>query len=128
MLALLAAPATADATFPGRNGDIAVGTSFGAGLDIGRIDLNGNRTQVTSSTRDDSSPAWSPDGSRIAFGRYLGGTNTDLFIANADGSNEVQLMNSSGMEESPRGRRMAARSCTSEALTVLATRAASAFS
>ena len=102
LLVLIVGPPTADATFPGRNGDIAIGTWFGAtGLDIARIDLDGNRTQVTSSTRDDSSPAWSPDGSRIAFGRYLGGTNTDLFIANADGSNEVQLMNSSGMEESP---------------------------
>ena len=82
LLVLIVGPPTADATFPGRNGDIAIGTWFGAtGLDIARIDLDGNRTQVTSSTRDDSSPAWSPDGSRIAFGRYLGGTNTDLFIA-----------------------------------------------
>ena len=99
VLALLAAPATADATFPGRNGDIAVGTSFGSGLDIGRIDLAGNRTRVTSTTTDESSPAWSPDGSRIAFARYEG--DSDLFIANADGSNEVRLMNSLGMEESP---------------------------
>jgi Tol biopolymer transport system component len=42
-------------------------------------------------------PAWSPDGTRIAFGSYAGGTtpfgdpNYDVFVMDADGSNEMNL-------------------------------------
>ena len=41
------------------------------------------------------SPAWSPDGSKIAFGRYA--SNSDIWVMNADGSNQINLTNKSGI-------------------------------
>jgi Tol biopolymer transport system component len=50
-----------------------------------------NITRVTYDPADDDQPAWSPDGTRIAFIR-----NFNLFIMNADGSNVVQRTFSGG--------------------------------
>ena len=38
-------------------------------------------------------PAWSPDGKRIAFRRMLGESNSEVFLANADGSDARNLTN-----------------------------------
>jgi TolB protein len=38
-------------------------------------------------------PAWSPDGSKIAFRRMLGENNSEVFIAGADGSDARNLTN-----------------------------------
>src|SRR5256885_7186355 len=38
-------------------------------------------------------PAWSPDAKKIAFRRMLGETNSEVFIANADGSDARNLTN-----------------------------------
>src|SRR5262249_44839566 len=38
-------------------------------------------------------PVWSPDGKRIAFRRMLGETNSEVFVANADGSDARNLTN-----------------------------------
>ena len=62
---------------------------FTSGADIVTLNLDdptGTRT-VISSGRD---PSFSPDGSRITFARWVGDA-FDVFIANADGSNEVRL-------------------------------------
>ncbi len=71
--------------FPGHTDlDIAV-----AGAD-GRGDI----TRVTTSPIDDHDPAWSPTGDRIAFDRGpVSGsiTDGDLYVINADGTNEAQL-------------------------------------
>ena len=50
-----------------------------------------NITRLTNNPGDDDQPAWSPDGTRIAFIR-----NFNLFIMNADGSNVVQRTFSGG--------------------------------
>lgn len=43
------------------------------------------------------SPAWSPDGTRIAFGHYnRRGTERGIYVINADGTNLVRLTNSDG--------------------------------
>ena len=62
---------------------------FTSGSDIVTVDLDdplGTRS-VISSGRD---PSFSPDGSRITFARWVGDA-FDVFIADADGSNEVRL-------------------------------------
>jgi len=38
-------------------------------------------------------PAWSPDGKKIAFRRMLGETNSEVFVANADGSDARNITN-----------------------------------
>ncbi|HNS37794.1 MAG TPA: hypothetical protein PKM01_08420, partial [Anaerolineaceae bacterium] len=43
--------------------------------------------QVSTSQVDDINPAWSPDGSRLAFCSYAGGQNWEVLVYNfADGS------------------------------------------
>jgi biopolymer transport protein ExbB len=52
---------------------------------------NGNSAvPFTSSTRDDSSPQFSPDGKRIAFVSARSG-NLEIWVCNSDGSSSVQL-------------------------------------
>ncbi len=38
-------------------------------------------------------PAWSPDGKRIAFRRMVGETNSEVFVANADGTDAHNITN-----------------------------------
>ncbi|HZO59219.1 MAG TPA: hypothetical protein VFB51_05985 [Solirubrobacterales bacterium] len=86
VLALL--PATAHAAYPGANGKIAY---VDGPQGIWTMNPNGStKTQIT--TGADSAPAWSPDGTRIAFHRKVnpacsGSCAADVHIANADGSN-----------------------------------------
>jgi len=39
-------------------------------------------------------PAWSPDGSKLAFTSFKPGKPSELYVANADGSNRIQLTTS----------------------------------
>ena len=64
----------------------------------GRIHLansDGSGLVQLSTGPGDGDPAWSPDGSRIAFTRSSGGTS-GVFIVNADGGNVVQRAASGG--------------------------------
>ncbi len=72
------------------------------GTDIYAIDADGsNLTRLTQTLSDtESDPAWSPDGSRIAFTSNRGGNN-DIFVMNADGTGQVNLSNSFGADQSP---------------------------
>jgi Tol biopolymer transport system component len=57
-----------------------------------------NQTNLTGNLTNEiiENPAWSPDGTKIAFARFLlinggQGENRDLFVMNADGSNQTRL-------------------------------------
>jgi Tol biopolymer transport system component len=102
VLAGLLPPAGAQATFPGANGMIAFATNRdyplanGGGFEIYTMDPDGtNPARLTSNTTDDLLPAWSPDGSKIAFER-----DGYIYTMNADGTNPTQRTNS-GSSESP---------------------------
>jgi Tol biopolymer transport system component len=63
----------------------------GANDDIYLMSGDGTRvTRLTDSPVEETWPAWSPDGRRLAFERkFIGGT--DIYMMNADGSGIVQL-------------------------------------
>jgi TolB protein len=90
----------ADASFPGANGKIAF--DDGAG-DIWVMNPDGtDPTQLTSSPETDVFPAWSPDGTKIAFSR-----STGIFVMNADGSDQHEVIASGSQPSwSPDGSRL----------------------
>jgi len=97
----------ADAAYPGQNGRIAW-----VAADLQTMNADGSdQTNVTPGGSAEQQPAWSPDGTRIAFSRYLttpsGCGVADIFVMNADGSGEVQLRRtrSASPPPIPRGRR-----------------------
>lgn len=59
--------------------------------DIWRYRVGGEHQLLISSSLDDDSPQFSPDGQKIAFVSSRSGNSYDVWIANADGSNPAQL-------------------------------------
>lgn len=66
-------------------------------FDLYLLDLErGTRRQVTTNPGVDFTPAWSPDGRRIAFARGGLGELTSIWVMNADGTGLRQLTQASG--------------------------------
>lgn len=61
--------------------------------DILVIDMNTRRITKLITGGVNTYPAWSPDGKRIAFRRMSGESNSEVFIANADGTGARNLTN-----------------------------------
>jgi dipeptidyl aminopeptidase/acylaminoacyl peptidase len=96
-LLLVAAPlavaAPSEAAFPPGNNGLIVFVSFqGGDGDVITIGADGsNPVNLTpDSDVNDLRPAFSPDGTRIAFDRLDGG-DEDIFVMGADGSNPINL-------------------------------------
>lgn len=93
----------AQATFPGKNGKIAFSGNYccdssgfyGAQIAIvNPPDLFGRVTDLTPANAFDAMPAWSPDGTKVAFGsdRAYGSTQySDIYVMNADGTGLTRL-------------------------------------
>ena len=76
-------------TFPGANGLIA----YASGSNVATITPDGTVITPIASGQD---PSWSADGSKIAYVR-----SGDLYIADANGSNEVQITSGSALDRDP---------------------------
>ena len=101
VLALVAAR-TAEAAFPGGNGKIIFDSDRLAvvgGPGLYTITPGGTAAKIPGSSSGDNQPAWSPDGSRIAF--QSGSTNQEISVMNADGSGRRQLTDTPVAEQNP---------------------------
>ena len=55
---------------------------------------------LTHNPKDDSQPAWSPDGKQIAFVSNRDG-NDEIYLMNTDGSGLINLTHNSASDQSP---------------------------
>jgi Tol biopolymer transport system component len=61
---------------------------------------DGRPEQLTEDPADDFIPAWSPDGTEIAFHSFRHGSR-DLFVMASDGSSETRVTDDPGQERAP---------------------------
>jgi len=85
--------------FPGSNGLIAFTRATSQESDIAVV--RPDRTGFTTLIRNAENPAWSPDGRLVAFDRKTARGDWDLFVANADGSDQRQLDHPGANEYKP---------------------------
>jgi Tol biopolymer transport system component len=107
--ATLLVSGSAQATFPGKNGKIA----FSSDRDNGKFEVwttapdGTNPTELTTAPSNLAEPAWSPDGTKIAFAacreREAGSVycNTDIYLMNADGSGQTRLTHDPAYDANP---------------------------
>src|SRR4051812_45352886 len=78
------------------------GTSTVVRIDIGPDNKPSNAVQLTADKKADSAfPAWSPDGSLIAFQSKRDGGDHQVFVMNADGNNKRRLSDGKGYASQP---------------------------
>src|SRR5205823_3189458 len=71
-------------------------------IDIGADNKGSNAVQLTADVKADSAfPAWSPDGSQIAFQSKRGSGNFQVFVMDADGNNKRRLSDGKGYAGQP---------------------------
>lgn len=127
--ALLVATQSAEAAFAGRNGKIVFAservTGFGTNpdenLEILTMSSNGTGIkQLTNSNDHKQFPAWSRNGKKIAYSSGPRFGNADIYVMNADGSNQTNVTNTpdendSNPSFSPNGKRLVFTSTGAEA-------------
>jgi Tol biopolymer transport system component len=76
-----------------KNGRIAFSSNRDGNTQIYVMDADGsNQTRLTSNSDIDWAPAWSPDGSKIAFTSTPGRDGKwEIYVMDADGSNQTRL-------------------------------------
>lgn len=71
-------------------------------FEIYKINVDGTGdTRLTNNPAEDSLPAWSPDGSKIAFSSRQQDPAADVMVMNPDGTGVVNLTNSPGEDSWP---------------------------
>lgn len=94
----------AQATFHGKNGKIAFAGNATGNYEIYSINPDGTGlTNLTNNPASDVLPAWSPDGTKIAFSSRFrpGDTSREIYVMNADGSGQQRLTNNAAFDSVP---------------------------
>ncbi len=107
----MALAATAHAAFPGANGKIAFSHSAGGPSQVYTMNSDGSgRTPLTAGPGRNIEPAWSPDGTKIAFmsnrddpnpGGCGSGCNYEIYVMDANGANQTRLTTDPAADGSP---------------------------
>ncbi len=80
--------------------EIAYVGPFGSGLAIYVVDEVGLSTHLLTSGPVDTAPTWSPDGTRVAFSRWVGDA-PDIFVVDANGTHLTRLTDNPGQDFEP---------------------------
>src|SRR5215208_2794443 len=104
----------AEATFPGKNGEIAFQSDRGGSYEIYTMNRNGTKIdKLTTNPAPDEDPAFSPDGKKIIFMSDRDG-DSDIYKMTANGTKEIPLTTNRDIDEdpafSPNGKRIVFRS------------------
>ena len=100
-LALAGTPA--HAAFPGDNGRIA----YQGYRNLGTVNAGGGDRVPLISGVDGvffGGPTWSADGQRLAFSSNRDGTDSEIYVASADGSSVIAVTNNAFDDDAPSGR------------------------
>jgi Tol biopolymer transport system component len=97
-IAVLAVAGPASSSFPGANGNLAF-TSLDGGIYVVPASGSGAR-EVTQNAFFDTNPAWSPDGTKIAFSSKRDG-NLEIYTMDANGGRQTRLTDRAGSDFEP---------------------------
>jgi Tol biopolymer transport system component len=86
-------PDSSRITFTSFRDEPSPSTCNNCNVEIYSMNADGsNQTRLTNNPRLDTSPEWSPDGTRIVF-RSLRDNNINIYVMNADGTSQTRLTN-----------------------------------